>query len=139
MTPDQKRFAKMEQQVVEIVKTLAAMQISNSTLIKSMEENTQAVRDLSGWKPEMMKTVDEIQGEMGKLQQKVSLISRNPILMVKPSDIPWPPLIPTPPPISVPPSLNLVPPSPIPVPPSSSQVPLPLILAPSQTPTPPGV
>uniref|UniRef100_A0A0A9DL99 Uncharacterized protein n=1 Tax=Arundo donax TaxID=35708 RepID=A0A0A9DL99_ARUDO len=117
----------MEQQVTEIVKTLATMQISNSTSIKSMEENTQAVRDLSGWKPEM---VDEIQGEMGKLQQKVSLISRNPILMVKPSDIPWPPLIPTPPPISVPSSLNLVPPSPIPVPPSSSQVPLPLILAP---------
>uniref|UniRef100_A0A0A9AY15 Uncharacterized protein n=1 Tax=Arundo donax TaxID=35708 RepID=A0A0A9AY15_ARUDO len=64
---DHKRITEMEQQVAEIAKTLAVMQSSNSMLIKSMEENTRAVRDLSGWKPEMMKTVDDIHDEMGKL------------------------------------------------------------------------
>uniref|UniRef100_A0A0A9HSB5 Uncharacterized protein n=1 Tax=Arundo donax TaxID=35708 RepID=A0A0A9HSB5_ARUDO len=102
LTQDQKQFADMEQQVVEIMKSLATIQSTNTTLIKSMEENVQAVRDLTSRKPEMTEMVDEIRSEMGRLRQEVSLIQHNPIPTVMPFDIQRPPLISTPPPILAP-------------------------------------
>nr|ABA98724.1 retrotransposon protein, putative, unclassified [Oryza sativa Japonica Group] len=84
---------------------MATIQKQNTAIQASMgslEEIKPMVVELASWKPAVDKAMTEMRDDLGDLRQQVERISRNPILAVKPADLP--PLLPTPtvPQISVP-------------------------------------
>ncbi|BAT17388.1 Os12g0517800 [Oryza sativa Japonica Group] len=95
----------MEQQLAELAAAMATIQKQNTAIQASMgslEEIKPMVVELASWKPAVDKAMTEMRDDLGDLRQQVERISRNPILAVKPADLP--PLLPTPtvPQISVP-------------------------------------
>ncbi|KAF0899324.1 hypothetical protein E2562_018219 [Oryza meyeriana var. granulata] len=88
----------MEQQLMDWVAVMSTIKEQNKAIqasVGSLEETKLMVVDLAGWKPTMEKTVAELRDEMGDLRQQVVQISRNPVLAIKPADLPT--LLPTPP------------------------------------------
>lgn len=77
----------MEQQLADLAATIQA---SMGTLV----EIKPMVAELVGWKPTVEKAVADLREEMGALRGQVQQIARNPVLAVKPTDLP--PLLPTP-------------------------------------------
>lgn len=79
------------------MEVMSAIQKQNSaiqTSVGSLEEIKPLVVELASWKPAMDKAVTELHEEMGDLRQQVERIARNPVLSVKPSELPA--LLPTP-------------------------------------------
>jgi hypothetical protein len=87
----------MEQQLAELAAAMATIQKQNTAIQASMgslEEIKPMVVELASWKPAVDKAMTEMRDDLGDLRQQVERISRNPILAVKPADLP--PLLPTP-------------------------------------------
>lgn len=87
----------MEQQIADLSKTLAEIHTQNKaiqTKMESLDEIKTSVRQLVGWKPEVDKAVNELQGEVRDLRSQVGHLARNPVLSVKPVDLP--PILPRP-------------------------------------------
>jgi hypothetical protein len=81
----------MEQQIADLSKTLAEIHTQNKaiqTKMESLDEIKTSVRQLVGWKPEVDKAVNELQGEVRDLRSQVGHLARNPVLSVKPVDLP---------------------------------------------------
>ncbi|KAG8083754.1 hypothetical protein GUJ93_ZPchr0016g2548 [Zizania palustris] len=91
----------MEQQIAELIKAMQTIQEQNASIQGSVaaasaviEDMAPVVRELAGWRPRMDGAVEELRGEMGDLKAEVDRISRNPVLTVRPVDLPG--LLPTP-------------------------------------------
>jgi hypothetical protein len=88
----------MEQQLAELVVVVTNIQKQNTaiqTSVGALEEIKPLVVELSGWKPAIDKAVSDLRDELGDLCHQVGQIARNPVLAVKPTDLP--PLLSTPP------------------------------------------
>lgn len=93
----QLKVQEMEQQLGDLMAAMEAIQKHNvaiQTSVGSIEEIKPMVAELVGWKPTVEKTVAELRDEMGELRSQVQQLAKNPMLLVKPADLP--PLLPTP-------------------------------------------
>ncbi|KAG8068718.1 hypothetical protein GUJ93_ZPchr0005g14272 [Zizania palustris] len=85
----------MEHQIAELVKAMQTIQDQNASIQGSVaatsaaiEEMAPVVRELAGWWPRVEGGVGELRSEMGDLKARVERISRNPVLTVRPTDLP---------------------------------------------------
>ena len=93
-TRAQVRAEEMDQQLAELTKAIQKIQVQNDAIHAAVEEIKPAVLDLQKWKPQMEKGVEELRSEMGELRTQVSQIGRNPVLQIRPDELP--PILPTP-------------------------------------------
>ncbi|KAG8060655.1 hypothetical protein GUJ93_ZPchr0002g25535 [Zizania palustris] len=87
----------MEQQLLEVTRALGVIQAQNVVIqakVESLEEIKPSVMDLATWRPEIVKSVEDLRDDMVALRTQVVQIARNPVLQVKPSDLP--PILPRP-------------------------------------------
>lgn len=85
----------MDQQLAELTKAILAQgeslkkfQVHSEAIQASVEEIKTAVLELQKWKPKMEQSVDGLQSKVGELRSQVVQISHNPILAIRPVDLP---------------------------------------------------
>lgn len=100
-TRAQAHSQEMEQQMAELTRVILAqsesikvLQDKTEAIHATMEEIKPAVFELQRWKPEMESTVEGLRTEMGELRSQVTHIARNPVLTLRPVDLP--PILPRP-------------------------------------------
>lgn len=64
----------MEQQINELMTLLKEMQASNTSIIKALEENTGAPKEVSSWKPSFHSKVGKLQASIKDLHTKIEQI-----------------------------------------------------------------
>lgn len=89
------------QKVEELSAALKAIQEQNESIMKAASashtlfaEIRPVVADLATWKPHLEQSVADLRQELGGVRQEIDLIARNPVLALKPSDLP--PILPRP-------------------------------------------
>lgn len=81
----------MEQQLVDLAVAMATIQKQNSAIqasVGSLEEIKPMVVELASWKPAVDQAMTELRDDLGDLRQQVERLSHNPVLVVKPSELP---------------------------------------------------
>lgn len=91
----------MEQRVDELAATLKLIQEQNASIQKAVaastalfEEIKPSVLDLAEWRPVLDQAVTDLREDLGGVQRDLDHVICNPILSLKPTDLP--PLMPQP-------------------------------------------
>lgn len=71
-----------------------AIQAKSDAIQAAVEEIKPVVIDLQSWKPEMETSMEGLRLEVGDLRMQITQIARNPVLTVRPVDLP--PILPLP-------------------------------------------
>lgn len=80
----------MEQRLDDLAAALQAIQEQNSAIQKAVATSTNLFEAL---RPTMEASVADLRAEIGGVRKELQLVSRNPVLSIKPSELP--PLIPS--------------------------------------------
>ena len=94
-TPQQRQADEMEQRVEEMAAALKAIHEQNAAIQKAVAATTTiiteiqpVVADLAAWKPTLEKSLSDVQQELGGVRKELDVIARNPVLRLKPGDLP---------------------------------------------------
>lgn len=93
-TKQQKKAEEMEKSLADLTKAVMDLTKTTTDLQKTVDEVKPSVQSLSGWKPVVEASIEALGKEMGELRQQLMQMATNPVLKLRPSELPG--LMPTP-------------------------------------------
>jgi len=77
-TLEQKRITQMESQLSDLTQMLKELQVQNSSIQRTLNDNLAVLHDLGVWHPQIDAKVDELHHSVVNLQQKVDQLTAQP-------------------------------------------------------------
>ena len=77
-TREQKRITQMESQLSDLTQMLKELQVQNSSIQRTLNDNLAVLHDLGVWHPQIDAKVDELHHSVVNLQQKVDQLTAQP-------------------------------------------------------------